>query len=152
VQTCLEAELITNYAALFAAIRESTLAEVGQMSIAEAVASSAVKTAIDMGAVCIVVCSETGNSARAVAKYRPACPILVLTATDSCARQVTGLTRGAEVSVMGSMIGTDSILMRACDMIKERGWGKSGDCIVAVHGTLEGRPGTTNMLKVLNLA
>ena len=41
----MEAEAITNYPSLFAAIRESTLAEVCcPMSMPEAVASSAVKT------------------------------------------------------------------------------------------------------------
>lgn len=148
-RTCVEAEGVTNYPQLFAAMRESTLSEVGAMTIGEAVASSAVKTAIDMGAKVIIVCSETGNSARLVAKYRPAAPVLVLTATDSVARQVSGLCRGVKSMVMGSMIGTESILMRACDMVKEWGWAKAGDCVVAVHGTIEGRSGATNMLKVL---
>jgi len=150
-RTCVEAEGVTNYAQLFAAIRESTLAEVGQMCIGEAIASSAVKTAIDMGAKCIVVCTETGNSARLISKYRPACPILALTSTDSVARQVTGLCRGVKTVVMGSMIGTDSIMHRAADMAKEWGWVVKGDCLVAVFGTLEGRSGSTNVLKVMNV-
>ena len=111
-RTSCEAEGITNYAALFAAIRESTLVEMGQMSISEAVASSAVKTAVDLGAKCLIVCSETGNSARLVAKYRPAAPILCLTATEDTARNVEGLCRGVHAVVMGSMIGTDSIIHR----------------------------------------
>ena len=49
-RTCVEAEGITNYSQLFAALRESTLAEIGPMTIPEAVASSSVKTQIDMGA------------------------------------------------------------------------------------------------------
>lgn len=151
LQTCVEAESCTNYNQLFAAIRESTLAEVGTMNIAEAVASSAVKTVIDMGAKAIVVCSETGNSARLISKYRPGVPILCLTATEAVARQVGGLARGVRAMVMGSMIGTDSILLRAGEMVKEFGWAKPGDCIVAVHGTIEGRPGSTNMLKVMEL-
>ena len=102
-----------------------------------------------MGAKCIVVCSETGNTARLVAKYRPAAPLLVLTATESCARQVAGLSRGTSCVVMGSMIGTDSILMRSCELIKDMGWAKSGDVIVAVHGSIEGKPGATNLCRVL---
>ena len=111
-RTCCEAEGITNHAALFAAIRESVLTEIGTMSIAEAVASSAVKTAIDMGAKCVIVCSETGNSARLVAKYRPAAPILCLAASDEAARSVGSLCRGVTPHVMGSLIGTDSIVHR----------------------------------------
>jgi pyruvate kinase len=150
-KTCVEAESVINYSQLFAAIRESTLEECGTMSIPEAIASSAVKTQIDMGAKVVVVCSETGNSARLVAKYRPGCPVLCLTATDSVARQVNGLNRGVQSVVMGSMIGTESILLRACEIAKEAGWANSGDYVVAVHGTIEGRPGSTNMLKVLTV-
>ena len=150
-RTCVEAEGIVNYAQLFAAIRESTLAEVGAMSIAEAVASSAVKTAIDMGAKAIIVCSETGNTARLVAKYRPPMRVLVLTGTEAVARQVSGLTRNAVAVVMGSMVGTDSIVHRAEDMMKEKGWVASGDCVVAVHGQIEGRPGSTSLCRVLTV-
>ena len=189
-RTCVEAEGITNYGQLFAALRESTLAEIGPMTIPEAVASSTVKTQIDMGAQvrarararrgeqklalrgtrathpartaapaaparpparlqAIIVCSETGNSARLVAKYRPGCPVLCITASESVARQVNGLNRGVQCVVMGSMIGTDSVLARACDFAKERGWATAGDFIVALHGHIEGAPGTTNTLKVL---
>jgi pyruvate kinase len=151
-RTCVEAEGVTNYAQLFAAIRESTLAEVGQMSIPEAVASSAVKTAVDMGARAIIVCTETGNSARLVTKYRSAAPVLVLTSTESVARQVGGLCRGAHTVVMGSMIGTESVLARACELLVEMGWAKRGETVVAVHGTMEGRPGSTNVCRVLSVA
>ena len=43
---------------------------------------------------------------------RPSAPLLVLTATESCARQVNGLSRGAHCVVMGSMIGTDRSVAR----------------------------------------
>ena len=36
-------------------------------------------------------------------------------------------------------------------MVKDLGWGVSGDRIVAVHGTLEGRPGATNLCRVLEI-
>jgi pyruvate kinase len=150
-RTCVEAEGIVNYAQLFAAVRESTLAESGHMSIAEAVASSAVKTAIDMGAKAIIVCSETGNTARFVAKYRPPMRVLVLTGTESVARQVSGLVRNAVCVTMGSMIGTDSIVHRAEEMMKEKGWVQTGDCVVAVHGQIEGRPGSTSLCRVLTV-
>ena len=41
------------------------------LSVAEVVASSAVKTALDLGAALIIVCTETGNTARLIAKYTP---------------------------------------------------------------------------------
>jgi pyruvate kinase len=149
-KVCMEAESIINYRQLYDAIRSSTLDELGEeMGTPEAIASAAVKTCIDMGAKALVVCSETGNSARHIAKYRPSVPILVLTATPEVARQVSGLSRGTVSMVMGSMIGTDSLLTHAAGVCKERGWAAQGDTIVAVHGMLEGKPGSTNLLKVL---
>ncbi len=150
-RTCVEAESIINHGQLFAAIRESTLAEHGKMSVTEAIASSAVKTAMDMDAKAIIVCSETGNTARLVAKYRPSMRMLVLTGTDAVARQTVGLVRNSSAMVMGSMMGTDSIVHRAEDIMKERGWVKTGDCVVAVHGQIEGRPGSTSLCRVLTV-
>lgn len=100
----------------------------------------------------IIVCSESGNTARLISKYRPAARVLVLTAADWVARQCEGYMRGVKASVMGSMIGTDSILLRAIETCREWGWVDSGDQVVAVHGMLEGRQGSTNMCKVLTVS
>ena len=133
-RTCVEAEGVVNYSQLFAAIRESTLADLGgrAMSITEAVASSAVKTAIDLGAKAIIVCTESGNTARLLAKYRPPQRVLVLTANDAVARYVGGLCRGARSSVVpgGTMVGTDAIVQQAEEMVRlivvAVGWGGGG--------------------------
>jgi len=150
-RVCIEAEAVTNYEQLFRAIRGSTLDETpGPMSITESIASSAVKTSIDLNAKLIIVCTETGNSARMLAKYRPQARILVLTATQETARYCSGLFRGVvKVVCMGSMVGTDGILMRAMDLARDWEWIESGDSVLALHGQFEGRPGHTNMVKVL---
>ncbi len=121
-RTCVEAEGVVNYSQLFAAVRESTLAELhgGAMSTTEAVASSAVKTAIDVGAKAIIVCTESGNSARLLSKYRPPQRTLVLTASDAVARYVGGLIRGCKTVVVpgGTMVGTDAIVQQAEEMVR----------------------------------
>lgn len=121
------------------------------MSVPEAVASSAVKTHLDTKAACIIVCSETGNSVRLVAKYRPNVPILCITNSDSVARQVEGTCRGVRAAVIGSMMGTDAILLTASEMVKGLGWAKAGDTMVAVYGTIEGAPGSTNVMKAMTV-
>jgi len=47
------------------------------------------------------------------------------------------------------MIGTESILFRALDIGREKGWVKSGDNVVCVHGMQEAVPGSSNMLRVM---
>jgi pyruvate kinase len=48
-----------------------------------------------------------------------------------------------------TITGTDSILFRAIDIGKEKGWVKTGDAIVCVHGAKEAVAGSTNSLRVL---
>lgn len=74
--------------------------EDGYLNTAEAIASSAVKTSIDMGAKMLVVLTESGRTAGLVAKYRPGVPILVLTTTSETARQVEGVLRGCHSRVV----------------------------------------------------
>jgi pyruvate kinase len=115
------------------------------------VCSSAVKTAIDMKAAMIVVLSESGSTARAVAKYRPPCPVLVMTGTPQVGRQAYGYLRGCSVRVLGSMRGSESILVLAGNVGKENGWLKSGDSIICIHGETEERTGMSNLVKVVTV-
>ncbi|KAE9149057.1 Pyruvate kinase [Phytophthora fragariae] len=147
--TCLQAETAIHYNDVYQSLRNAVLEVNGPMQTAEAVASSAVKTAIDINAKMLVVLTETGNTARRVAKYRPQMPVLVLTALEQTARQTEGFVKGVVARCVGSMIGTDSILYRATETGKELGWLKSGDAVVAVHGITEAKSGSTNLLKVL---
>mmetsp|Transcript_6350 Transcript_6350/g.7683 ORF Transcript_6350/g.7683 Transcript_6350/m.7683 type:complete len:516 (-) Transcript_6350:983-2530(-) len=149
---CREAEGAINYDKLYLAVRNTVNGERrSYLTTPEAIASSAVKTCIDMGAKMLVVLTETGRTPRLVAKYRPKIPILVLTASASIARQCEGTLRGTKAEVMGSMMGTHSILMRAAEQGKKLGWVKPGDFLVAVHGMMEAVTGSSNMLKVLEI-
>ena len=146
---CREAESVIDYKSLYLAVRGSTIANMGHMVTAEAIASSAVKTALDMDAKMLVVLTESGNTARMVAKYRPKMPILILTPSKHVAQQCYGLLRGTECRVVGSMMGTAGILVRAAKIGIECGFLKPGETLVAIHGMTEAKSGATNMLKVL---
>merc|ERR1712194_352457 len=77
-ETCVEAESAINSNTLYSAIRNSSLQKFGSLSTSESIASSAVKTAIDIGAKAIVVCSESGATAQQIAKFRAGRPVSVL--------------------------------------------------------------------------
>ena len=147
---CTEAEGAINYKKLYLAMRNTVMYKKNApLPISEAIASSAVKTCIDMGAKMIVVLTESGNTARLIAKYRPKVPILALTGLQRVASQSEGVLRGVTARSMGGMRGTASILMRAAELGKSYGWVGAGDFIVAVHGQTEAQSGSTNMIKVL---
>ena len=93
VRTCVEAEGSINFDGLHQAIRNSSKLRY-KVSNAESIASSAVKTAIDIDAKIILVLSESGTTARAIAKFRPQMPVAVLTCKESVARQCNGLLKG----------------------------------------------------------
>lgn len=74
---------------------------------------------------------------------------MAFTALEETARQCNGYLKNVTTRCIGSMIGTDSILFRAIDFGKEKGWVKAGDAVVCVHGFKEATPGSTNSLRVL---
>ena len=69
-KTVANAEQSRNYNVLFQSVRNSIVKTYGGLSVGESVASSAVKTSIDMGARLIVILSESGKMANYVAKFR----------------------------------------------------------------------------------
>ena len=81
------------------AMRNTVMQEIDTMEPAESVASSAVKTAIDLDATMVIVLTETGNTARLLAKYRPDVPILAFTAAADAARQMNGYLRNVHSQV-----------------------------------------------------
>mmetsp|Transcript_13826 Transcript_13826/g.30029 ORF Transcript_13826/g.30029 Transcript_13826/m.30029 type:complete len:536 (-) Transcript_13826:378-1985(-) len=145
-RTCSEAESSVNFSVLYQSVRNSVRRRY-QLSTSESLASSAVKTAVDMGAKCIVVYSESGASARHVAKFRPGMPIAVLTPSEQVARQCFGTLKGCYAYVVDSLEDTVSLnkeVMREC---RVAGIAKPGDAVVILSGTTYGK-GSTNQVHV----
>ena len=142
---CQAAEASEDYSTLFENVNKSTKRP---MSSAEALVSAAVSAAYHEKAKMIVVITETGKTAQLVAKYRPECPILAMTANDSAARKLQ-LVRGAQVikvpSIMNATtcdLDTEPIVERAYKEAIKMGIAKLGDRAVLIMGTpAEGRDG-----------
>lgn len=82
-KTLYDAECHINYRAQYDyLVKTSFMKKKSIYSIQETIASCAVKAAFDIGAKLIIVYTSTGNTAKKVAKYRPECPILAVTASD----------------------------------------------------------------------
>lgn len=144
---CLLAESILDYRKTQSMIREAVL-DRGLMTVSETIASSAVKTANDVNARLICVLTETGNTARLVAKYRPAPPIYAITQNKETARQLMA-SRGVFAVTVGSVIGTDRIIQKTILEQKERKALRTGDLVVVTSGHVEGISGSTNILRVI---
>merc|ERR1712226_1432158 len=85
---CEQAEKVLDYNQLYADTCKNTAHIHGRIPPVESTCSAAVKCAMDSDCPLIVALTETGSTARLIAKYRPKCPILAITASDSTARQL----------------------------------------------------------------
>merc|ERR1712139_123984 len=101
-------------------MRSSVIARKGKMDQVESVCSSAVETSMDAHCALIIALTETGHTAMNIAKYRPSCPILAITASESAARQML-CVRGVTPMLTASFVGTDSIIQKALARAKEDG-------------------------------
>jgi pyruvate kinase len=145
--TCVEAESAVGSTALYQAVRNSTLARYGGLGTSESIASSAVKTCIDVNAKAIVVCSESGATATQIAKFRPGRPITVLTTSGTTARQCYGVLKGCNARILPSLDHTDEIVSHTIQEFIKEGIASPGDAIVVVHGT-SNRVGATNVMRI----
>jgi len=145
---CEEAEAVCAYGSLYQSMRSRTLEKNGEMSSVESICSSAVKSTIDANCKLIIALTETGSTARCIAKYRPAVPILAISASETTVRQLLTV-RGVIPTLTASFVGTDAVIKKALDKAKADGMVKAGDVVVAIHGQREECPGHSNLLKMV---
>ncbi|OQS06630.1 pyruvate kinase [Thraustotheca clavata] len=135
-----------NYPKLYTHLRDATPKPI---SVCEAVASSAVETAIDIQAKIIIALTDSGYTAKCIAKYRPEARVLAITAHLTVARQLAGLSRGLTCMRVATMTGTDDLIDLAIEHAKRSKWIVSGDIVVVLHGLTEGTAGLTNVVKII---
>lgn len=82
-ETCLKAENTIPYVNHF---EEMCTVVQRPVSVVESCAMSAVRASLDLNAAAIFVLSTSGDSARLISKYRPVCPIIMITRNASASR------------------------------------------------------------------
>jgi pyruvate kinase len=148
---CEEAECSIDYSGLYNTTRDSQLLWHLKIDATESICSSAVKASIDSESPLIIALTETGHTARLIAKYRPQAVILAISASDTTIRQLLDV-RGVIPTHTASFVGTDSVIAKGITKAKEMGLIKTGDTVVAVHGQQEECAGHSNLMKMLNVA
>lgn len=146
-ETCVEAESVINNDTLYSAIRNSTLDKFKILGTSESIASSAVKTAIDINAKAIVVCSESGATALQIAKFRPGRHVTVLTTCSQVARQAFGFYKGCKSTVIPSVEKTDESVDACIEQYKADGYLTTGEAVVIVQGKNK-IVGSTNTMRI----
>merc|ERR1719213_1342213 len=140
---CEEAEAVLDYGSVYFSIRSAVLLKQKVMDPVESICSSAVKACVDSDAPLILALTETGHTARIIAKYRPKAIIMAISASETTIRQLL-CVRGVVPMLTASFVGTDSVIAKALTRAKAEGMVRTGDTVIAVHGQREECPGHAN--------
>ncbi|ODQ67474.1 pyruvate kinase [Nadsonia fulvescens var. elongata DSM 6958] len=153
VQAALVAEKTITYQTLFNELRSLVSRPTETV---ETIAISTVSAAFEQQAGAILVLSTSGTTARLVAKYRPYCPILMVTRNEQTARY-SHLYRGVYPFLYKKPKPTDSSQWQN-DVEQRLKWGMDqavklgvlsvGDVVVAIQGWTSGL-GHSNTLRIL---
>jgi pyruvate kinase len=155
-EICLEAEHTLHHLAFFQQIHSLNR----NKHTNETLASAAVNASFEQDVQALIVLSVSGSTARLVAKYRPACPVICVT-TDIVTSRQLHLTRGvypvhcplqfdAKTSTWASFI--DSMVSYGIAQTARRGEPilTKGDIAIVVQGWTS-QSGHTNTLRVIRI-
>ena len=116
-------------------------------SVAEAIAHAIVTTAHDLNAKAIITVSLCGQTARLISKYRPYCPIISCTMSETVCRQMN-MSWGVSPCIIDEKTSTDELFACASEAAQKCGLVDKGDLVAITAGVPLGISGTTNLMKV----
>ncbi len=126
------------------------LADDAQGQTAKAMCLAAVDVASHVGAVSLVAFTETGSSARLVARHRSRTRIMAFTPNEHVRNQLS-LVWGTETFLVPRVSHTDEMVEQLDKILLEFGIFKMHDPIVVIAGVPPGVPGSTNGMRVHKL-
>lgn len=117
------------------------------INVTNAISHATCATAHDLGATAIIAVTTSGNTARMISKFRPACPIIATTISERIQRQLN-LSWGVIPLLAEKKEESLEVFEQSVDIACKNGLLKRGDLIVIAGGIPSGVTGTTNALKV----
>jgi pyruvate kinase len=103
-----------------------------------------------LGAAGLVAFTQTGDTARRLARLHVSVPIYVFTPDEQVARQLA-LVWGTQSVVVDTVQTTDDMVALVDSELVARGMARPGDRVVIVAGTPPSTPGGTNTIRVHRL-
>lgn len=116
-------------------------------SVTNAISHATCTTAMDLSAAAIITVTQTGNTARMISRFRPACPIIAATTSAKVQRQLN-MSWGVNPYLVNEVGTTDEMFNMGVEKAQESGFAQNGDIVVITAGVPIGISGTTNILKV----
>ena len=118
-----------------------------EKSMTNAIGRSACVIARDLGAEAIITATTSGNTSRAIAKFRPETPIIASTPFEKIKNQLSLVWGISPVKVL-NFKDTDNLIDASMEVAVSKGFIKSGDLVVLTAGVPAGIAGSTNLLKI----
>jgi pyruvate kinase len=112
-----------------------------------AVARAAAEIGDFLGAAYLVACTQGGDTARRLSRYRSPIPLLAFTPDPATRAQLT-LTWGVETFLTPHADSTDVMVAQVDELLLRHRRCREGDVVVITAGSPPGVSGSTNMVKV----
>jgi pyruvate kinase len=119
-------------------------------STESAIGRAACSMAAELNSPAIIAATSSGSTARLVARYRPACPVLALTPNPLTQRQLT-ISWGIISALVQPFRDADEVFTSARLWAMENIAVRKDDRLIVTAGIPVGEAGTTNLLKVLKI-
>src|SRR6478736_573105 len=111
------------------------------------IAKAAAEVGERVGAKYLVAFTQSGDSARRLARYRGKIPVLAFTPEHIVRSQLT-LTWGVETFLTSAVEHTDEMVRQVDEQLLKIGRVEEGDLVVIIAGSPPGIPGSTNALRI----
>lgn len=120
-------------------------------SMTNSIGRSACVIARDLHANAIITATTSGNTSKAIAKFRPETPIIASTPFEKIKNQLSLVWGVRPVKVL-NFKDTDNLIDASMEVSVKKGFLKSGDLVVLTAGVPTGIAGSTNLLKIENVS
>ncbi|SDS23450.1 pyruvate kinase [Nocardioides scoriae] len=111
------------------------------------IAKAAAEVAERTGAKFLVAFTQSGDSAKRLARYRGSIPVLAFT-PDPQVRSQLSMTWGVETFQTDAVEHTDEMVRQVDEQLLQTGRVQEGDLVVIIAGSPPGIPGSTNALRI----
>ncbi|WP_342510716.1 pyruvate kinase [Sporosarcina sp. FSL K6-1522] len=116
-------------------------------NMTDAIGQAAAYTAINLKVKAVLAPTESGQTARMIAKYRPGCAVIAVTSSENCSRKLT-LVWGVYPIVGEKVTSIDEILQESVEESVKHQYVSHGDVVIITAGVPVGEAGTTNLMKI----
>lgn len=116
-------------------------------NMTDAIGQSAAYTALNLKVKAVLAPTRSGQTAKMIAKYRPGCPVIALTASERNSRKLS-LVWGV-YPIIGQDVRTiDELIQDSVHQSVESGYITASDVVIITAGVPVGEVGTTNLMKI----